>query len=207
MNRRAFITSAGAGLVTVMLGGCSVASQDKVRQNPVALAATDSNTSTVKQEKKILIAYYSYSGHTRAFAEIIQKEIGGDLFAIEPLDAYPTDYDKLDQQAKIEAASEYKPKLINNVADIRSYDIVFIGTPIWWYTVAPPVRTFLTDYDLAERSIIPFSTHKGSGLSGIDKVMQKIQLKAKVLEGFAVWDDQAINRQAEIANWLHRLNL
>ena len=200
MNRRDFIAGAGAGLVTILLGGCSFTSQNKAQQRTVSLAASENN-------KKILIACFSHTGNTKAFAEIIQKEAGGDLFAIEPQAAYPRDYDTVAQQAKGEVGSRFKPALANKIAEIRSYDVIFIGTPIWWYTVAPPVRTFLAEYDLADKKVVPFSTHKGSGLSGIDKAMQGLQPKAKVLEGFAIWDDKAKEMQADIANWLQRLKI
>ncbi|TGE39217.1 flavodoxin [Desulfosporosinus fructosivorans] len=222
MKRRKFIVGAGAGLAALMLGGCGFLPKDNAQQN-VAPAEKDSNkltaedsniqtseennTQTSEKEKKILIAYFSHTGHTNTFAEIIQKEVGSDLFAIEPQDAYPIDHDTVVQQARGEVDSQYKPKLSNQIPDIRSYDIIFIGTPIWWYSVAPPVRTFLTDYDLADKTIIPFSTHKGSGLSGIDKTMQELQPKTKVLEGLAIWDDQAKDKQADIVSWLQRLNV
>ena len=175
-------------------------------QSPTTSQTTNKDSNN-KSGKKILIAYFSHTGNTKAFAESIQKEVGGDLFAIEPQDAYPKDYDAVVQQAKGEIASEYKPRLANKIDDIRSYDIIFIGTPIWWYTVAPPVRTFLTESDLSGKTIIPFSTHKGSGLSGIGNTMQKLQPNAKVLEGLAIWDNQANDKQVQIANWLQRLEL
>ena len=159
------------------------------------------------QNKKILIAYFSHTGNTRVFAEAIQKQVGGSLWAIEPQDAYPKNHNQVVEQAKGEINSKFAPKLAKKIANIRDYDIIFIGTPIWWYTVAPPVRTFLTEYDLADKTIIPFSTHKGSGLSGIDKMMQEIQPKAKVMEGLAIWDNQANSKQADITNWLRRLKL
>lgn len=203
MNRRGFIAGAAAGVVTILMGGCNFMSQDKVQPKSVTPPATDSSG----RNKKILIAYFSYEGNTKGFAESIQKEVGGDLFFIEPQDAYPKNRDTAIEQAKGEVESKYTPKLVNKLADIRSYDIIFIGTPIWWYTVAPPIRTFLTEYELADKTIVPFSTHKGSGLSGIDKTIQEIQPKAKVLEGFAIRDGQVNSKQADIKNWLQRLKL
>ena len=158
-------------------------------------------------DKKILIAYFSHEGNAKTFAEIIQKEVGGDLFAIEPQKAYPKDHAKCIRDTKSECESQFKPNLINKVADIQAYDVIFLGSPIWWYTIAPPVRTFLTEYDLADKTIIPFSTHKGSGLCGIDRIMQELQPKAKVLKGLAIWDGQAKSSQAEIARWVQRLEL
>ncbi|AIF50307.1 flavodoxin [Pelosinus sp. UFO1] len=172
---------------------------------PTVKDADKKEQTAMGKDKKILIAYFSHTRNTKAFAEGIQKEIGGDLFEIEPQDAYPQDHEAVVQQAKGEVNSGYTPKLKNKALDISSYDVIFIGTPIWWYTVAPPVRTFLTEYDLSGKTIIPFSTHKGSGLSGIDKTIKELQPKAKVLEGFAIWDDRAKNMQPDIAKWLQRL--
>jgi len=127
MNRRGFIAGIAVGLMAIgLLGGCNFMSQDKAQPKSVAAPATDGSG----KNKKILIAYFSYEGNTKGFAESIQKQIGGDLFAIEPQDAYPKDRDKVIEQAKGEVESKYKPKLVNNVADIRSYDVIFIGTPI-----------------------------------------------------------------------------
>ena len=189
-------------------GGCA-------KQPPISKQANESMMATTEKSaqqgagknRKILIAYFSHSGNTKAFAETIQKQIGGSLWAIEPQTAYPKNYNQVVEQAKGEVDSKVTPKLAGKIDNLRDYDIVFIGTPIWWYTVAPPVRTFLAEYDMAGKTIIPFSTHKGSGLSGIDKAMQELQPKAKVLEGLAIWDDQAKNKQTEIQNWLRRLNL
>jgi len=203
MNRKGFITSAAAGLMTILLGGCNFMSQDKAQPKSVSPPSTDS----IEKKKKILIAFFSYEGNTKAFAESIQKQVGGDLFAIEPQDAYTKNRDATIEQTKSQVESKYKPKLTNKVTDISSYDVIFIGTPIWWYTVSPPVRTFLSEYDLASKTLVPFSTHKGSALSGIDKTIQEIHPTASVLEGFAIWDGQVNSKQADISRWLQRLKL
>lgn len=203
MNRREFITGSVTGMVTILLGGCNFASKDNVQSKVVAVPATDRS----KKDKKILIAYFSYEGNTKFFAESIQKEVGGDLFFIEPQTVYPKNRNTTIEQAKIETESKYTPKLLNKVVDIRSYDVIFIGTPIWWYTVAPPVRTFLSEYDLTDKIIVPFSTHKGSALSGIDKTIQEIHPKSTLLEGFAIWDGQVNSKHVDISKWLEKLKL
>lgn len=168
---------------------------------------TEAKERNDKTGKKILIAYFSHTGNTKAFAEEIQKEIGGDLFAIEPQDAYPTDYDGVVRQAKVEVDSGYTPKLKNNAVNTDAYDVIFIGTPVWWYTFAPPVGTFLTEHDLSGKTIVPYSTHKGSGLSGIGGKIKELQPKCNVLEGFAVWHDRAGQERLNIAGWLRGLKL
>ncbi len=115
-----------------------------------------------KNNGKILIAYYSWSGHTKKVAEAIQKEIGGDLFEIQPETAYSDDYKTVVDQAKKEINEGYRPALKNNVANIAQYDTVFIGSPNWWGTIAPVVSTFVEQNDLSGKTVVPFITH-GSG--------------------------------------------
>ena len=115
-----------------------------------------------KNNGKILIAYYSWSGHTKKVAEAIHNEIGGDLFEIQPATAYSDDYKTVVDQAKKEINEGYRPALKNNVANIAQYDIVFIGSPNWWGTIAPVVSTFVEQNDLSGKTVVPFITH-GSG--------------------------------------------
>lgn len=90
-----------------------------------------------------MIAYFSHIKYTQQFAEIIQGNVGGNLFAIEPKNPYPIDYDAFVAQVKQEVNSGYTTELKQDI-DTSSYDVIFIGTPVWWYIFAPPVRTFLT---------------------------------------------------------------
>jgi flavodoxin len=188
----------------LVAGGCAKQNQTS---GPKPVATEKPAQQTAGQNKKILIAYFSHSGNTKAFAEAIQKQVGGSLWAIEPQVVYPKVYNEVVEQAKGEVDSKHTPALTAKISNIRDYDIIFIGTPIWWYTIAPPVRTFLSEHDMTDKIIVPFCTHKGSGLSGIDKTIQELQPKAKVMEGLAIWDNQANSKQADIQNWLRRLNL
>ena len=101
---------------------------------------------------KILIAYYSHSGNTRRAASLIQRETGGDLYEIVERDAYPREYGVVVKQAKQEIRSGYQPPLQGKLPDISQYDTVFIGSPNWWSTIAPPVATWLSALDFTGRS-------------------------------------------------------
>lgn len=202
--------------VVLLLFGCgnqinenenAAVRHDTANNNPqkTETASTmDSGISNLKG-KKILIAYFSHTKHTQQFAEIIQQNIGGDLFEIATKNPYPTDYDAVVAQAKQEVNSRYTPELKQDI-DTSSYDVIFIGTPVWWYTFAPPVLTFLTQHDLSGKKIVPFTTHKGSGLSGIDNKMKELQPNADILTGFAVWDNTAPKESENIKKWLQSLN-
>lgn len=95
---------------------------------------------------KALVVYYSRSGNTRAVAEAIHAAVGGDIVELQPVTPYPEAYRATTDQAKQELASGYKPPLKNRIEHIEAYDVVFVGSPNWWGTVAGPVRTFLSEY-------------------------------------------------------------
>lgn len=125
-----------------------------------AETAADNNTAA----KKILVAYYSYSGNTKEVAEAIHQKVGGDIFEIKTEGSYPQEYRQMTQQAKKEIQDGFRPKLTTQVADISQYDIVFLGSPNWWGTITPQVSSFLETYNLSGKKVIPFITHGGGGV-------------------------------------------
>ena len=107
----------------------------------------------------VLTVYYSHSGNTKECARQIHQQARGDIVEIIPVDPYPQNYDAVVAQAKQELKSGYKPALRTRVENIESYDVILVGSPNWWNTVAPPVMTFLSQYDLSGKAIFPFITH------------------------------------------------
>ena len=152
----------------------------------------------------ILIAYYSHSGNTRAVAEKIQKIAGGDLFEIIPSEPYPEGYNAIVAQAKKEKENDFYPELTNN-GNVKNYDIIFIGTPVWWYTMAGPVKTFIKNNDFEGKVIVPFCTHGGGGASMTYEDMQKLAPKAKVMSGYTSYEHSA--NENDIKAWINNLNL
>ena len=157
--------------------------------------------------KKILVAYYSHSGNTEAVAKHIHNIVGGDIFMIEPLTAYSTDYDTCVEQAKKEIEAGYKPALKAKVDDIASYDIIFVGTPNWWSTIAPPVATFLSDYDLSGKTIVPFCTHGGGREARCFTDMAKLCPQSTTADGFVVSGNSAKSSENEVNKWLKRIKI
>lgn len=155
-------------------------------------------------DKKILIAYYSHSGNTKAVAEKIKNTTGGDLFEITPKTPYPNDYNTVVNLAKEEKQQDKRPELADN-GSVDGYDIVFVGTPVWWYTMAGPVKTFLTVHNFDGKTIVPFCTHGGGGASYTYSDMQKLAPGAKVLEGYTSYERTASD--ADVENWIKNLNL
>ena len=103
---------------------------------------------------KVLVAYFSHSGNTREVARQISEATGGDLFEIVPATPYPTEYRAVVDQGKKEIEAGVRPALKNPVGDLSQYDVIFVGSPCWWATIAPPVATFLTSYAPTASGII-----------------------------------------------------
>lgn len=149
--------------------------------------------------KRILIAYYSYSGNTKAVAEKIQSYTAGDIFEIKPKKAYPSNYNDVVNIAQKEKSEGAKPELIEN-GNTEGYDIIFIGTPVWWYTMASPVRTFLSVNNFDGKTIVPFCTHGGGGESSTYTDIQKFVPKAEVKAGYTSYERSA--KDADIKKWI-----
>ncbi len=155
-------------------------------------------------DKKILIAYYSYSGNTRAVAEKIQNLTNGDLFEIKPKKEYSKDYNEVVSLAEEEKQKDIRPELVDN-GNVKDYDIIFVGTPVWWYTMAGPVKTFLSKNDFSGKIIVPFCTHGGGGASATYTDMQNLAKGATVTEGYTTYEDSA--KESEIRAWINKLKL
>ena len=157
--------------------------------------------------KKILVAYFSHSGNTREIANQIHKSVGGDIFEIQSVKPYPHDYDAVVEQAKQELESGYKPALKTKIENIKSYDLVFIGYPIWWGTVPAPVRTFLSEYDFSGKTIVPFCTHEGSGLGRSVTDISKLCPKSTLLDGVAIRGRDVKTAQNKVSEWLQKIKI
>jgi flavodoxin len=155
----------------------------------------------------ILIAYYSHSGNTGKIAALIQKQIGGTLFPIEPETAYPADYAKVVELSKKEIPEGYKPPLKTKAPDLAEFDTVIVGSPNWLNTFAPPVATFLTENDLSGKKVVPFATYGGGGLGKIAEDIAKLCPRSSVLEALALSRDGGDGAEAAISQWLKKIGL
>lgn len=155
--------------------------------------------------KKILVAYFSWGGNTKFIAEKIQKEIGADIFRIETKTPYPTDYNETAYGiAKKQHEEGTKPELKNN-GDVSNYDVIFVGTPAWWYEMAPAVKTFLSENNFEGKTIVPFITHGGGGKYSIAQDMQKLSNPSKTLTPFVTYERGLSEVDKEIKEWLKGL--
>lgn len=108
--------------------------------------------------KKTLVAYFSWSGNTREAAHYIAQKVGADKFEIIREKAYPTEYNACTEDAKAEKEADERPAIKGKVENMAQYDVVFVCVPVWWYTAPMPVYTFLEQYDLSGKTVIPFCT-------------------------------------------------
>ncbi len=135
---------------------------------------------------KVLVVYYSLTGNTKSIAEMIREKTGGDVFEIETVRNYPADYSGIIEEAKMELETGELPALKKGPPDMSSYDLILVGSPVWWYTVSTPVMRFLTQADFAGRKVSAFCTHEG----GVGKFSPHFKEQAKnavVLEGLDLY--------------------
>ena len=154
---------------------------------------------------KTLIAYYSWSGNTRAVAEEIQKQVGGTLFEIQTKTPYPEAYQATVDQAKKEIAEGYQPELVKPLPDMSGYDVIFIGSPNWWGTIAPAVSSFLASTDLQGKKVIPFITHGGGYAQNTIKDLTAQCKGCQVEEAFIGHGTSSPNKE-DIEEWLKKVN-
>ena len=112
--------------------------------------------------KRVLTVYYSWSnGNTERIAKMRQKEIGGDIVRIDTITPYEGSYDDVVNQGQEEVQRGYEPEMKSLGVNISDYDVIAVGTPTWWYTMAPAVLTFLHTESFVDKTVIPFMTNAG----------------------------------------------
>lgn len=159
------------------------------------------------ENSDVLIVYFSETGNTQLLAELIHEQTGGDMFRIEPVTPYPQG-DELFDYTKAEQDNDERPEISGTVENIGQYDTVFIGYPIWWYEVPQIIKTFLDDYDLSGKTIVPFNTHEGSRDGGTYDYIAEQEPDATVLEGLPIRGGDMKNDQSEtVKSWLEGLDL
>ncbi|WP_195532961.1 flavodoxin [Bacteroides finegoldii] len=114
---------------------------------------------TPNGDSKILVAYFSWGGTTQRMAEEIARQTGADIFRIEPIVPYPTDYTECTEVAQEEKNNNARPAIADKVENWEQYDIVFIGCPVWWWTTPMIICTFAESYDFEGKTVVPFCTY------------------------------------------------
>lgn len=139
---------------------------------------------------KKLVAYFSASGVTKSTAETLAKEIGADLFEIEPKETYTKadlDWTNSSSRSTVEMKNKsFRPEMVKKTLDLSEYDTIFVGFPIWWYVAPTIINTFGESYNFSGKTIVPFATSGGSGMGKTTEELIPSFKGAKVVEGKVV---------------------
>ena len=220
------------GLTACNTGNTEI-SQETVSQTETVVEEDTSDTNdtiTNDSESKILIAYFSLPenadtsgvdavagasivlnnekvlGNTEYMAYAIQEAVGGDLFRIETVQQYPLEHEPLVEMADEEQNGNARPELLNRVENMEQYDTIFLGYPNWWGDMPMPLYTFLEEYDLSGKTIIPFSSHGGSGFSRTESTIAQMQPNASVSEnGLTVSRNDVADSYEDVFQWAENI--
>ena len=156
-------------------------------------------------------AGYIEKGNTAIMAALIAELTGGDLFEITTVTPYPEDCASMLRVAQEEIDTDARPELAAQVENMADYDVIFIGYPIWHGKMPQAIYTFMENYDLAGKTVIPFNTHEGSGQSGTQRVIENALPDCTVLQGLAIQGKIAQENEERtrtmLTDWLAGLNL
>ena len=171
-------------------------------------------------DRDVLIVYLSRTNNTKAVAEFIHGRVGGTLVALELATPYPSDYGAIVQQVARENESGYLPPLKTKIERIEQYDVVFIGFPTWGMQLPPPIKSFLRQYDLQGKVVVPFNTNAGYGVGSSLQTVKELCPQSTVLEGYttrggverdgeylAIRGARAEAVQAHVERWLARIEV
>lgn len=170
---------------------------------------------------KSLIAYFSRKGNnyigsaivnlavgnTEVIAKKIQGLTGSSTFKIDTVKTYPEGYTETTEVAKEEKKKNARPELTAVVADMSSYDVIYLGYPNWWGTMPMALFSFLGAYDFSGKTIVPFCTHEGSGMGSSERDLKRLCPNAKVLAGLAIVGGAVDRADKDVRDWLTALHL
>ncbi len=208
MKRRAAVL-----LLALSTALCFLSSFSGAQQSPA-------NSQQLPTDKKILIVYLSRTNNTKAIAEIIHQKVGGTLVALELETPYPADYRATVMQVVRENETGYLPPLKTKIDKIEQYDYLFLGFPTWGMRLPPPIKSFLRQYNLKGKKVIPFNTNGGYGVGGSFDTVKELCPQSTVLQGFTtrggseidghnlvIKDAKAEEAQKAVESWLREIKM
>ena len=177
-------------------------------------ASVDEKPVELESDTKVLLTYFSRAdenynvgyvdkGNTEWLADFIGEKVNpSKTFKIERVTPYPAAYNECTEEAKKEQNENARPQIKGSVDDFASYDVIFLGYPIWWSDLPMPVYTFIEGQSWNNKTVIPFSTHEGSGWGvSLDALANKLS-GATIKKGYNCRGALAKNKQSEVNSWL-----
>lgn len=161
-------------VVSVLIAACTTAEMKGGGTNRMVPAVSG----------KILIVYLSRTSNTKAVAGMIHQKVGGTLVALELQNPYPENYQAIVRQVSSENERGFLPPLKTRIDSMQQYDKVFVGFPTWGMQLPPPVKSFLRQYNLAGKTVVPFNTNGGYGTGSSFNTVKELCPDSKVLEGY-----------------------
>lgn len=154
---------------------------------------------------KMLVVYFSWSGTTQRMAQEIAEQTGADLFRIEPVVPYPTEYNPCTVVAREEKDSNARPEIAGRVENWEEYDTVFIGCPVWWWTTPMIICTFAESYDFKGKTVIPFCTYQATYRDETLARIVELTPEAEHLAGEGL--TSALINKKNISSWLQSIGV
>lgn len=194
----------------------SETTQSETQTDEIGNSEQADNAEQTEGGSNMLVAYFSLAGeqygvgvieegNTSIIAHMIAEQTGADLFEIEAATPYPASHDELLEVSQQEMRDNARPEIAGTVENMDDYDTIFIGYPNWWADMPMIVYNFLESYDLSGKTIVPFCTHGGSGLSSTERTIEDIT-GGTILDGFAIAGATAQNERntarSEVTDWL-----
>lgn len=158
---------------------------------------------------KTIVIYYGYGNHTRMIAGKIKKELSCDILRILPKIPYSKNYDEVVNSTEDNLQTRKTPEIETININLNEYDKVILGSPVWWYTITPPIRSFLKIYDLSGKIVIPYATNAGWLGSTFEEI--KELCKGKITNEMSIKfttdhsEDKLVTEEVEIENWINKI--
>ena len=175
-------------------------------------SSTDSESSAPESEatqtgSKSLVVYFSWSGNTENVAKSIQSKTDSDIFEIVPATPYSDDYDTVVDLAQAEQSEDARPAIADSIENIADYDVIYVGYPNWWGDMPMILYTFFDSYDFSGKTVAPFCTSGGSGLSNTVNKMKELEPEATVTDGLHIGSGSSSNPDNAVSEWLSEIGL
>lgn len=219
MERKKKFLAAGLALM-IVAGGTFFAARNMTKAQGTMV---QQSVASVPKTQKALVVYFTYAenigdtsgmsqdavtsaslhkstqntqGNIQVMVSEIRKKTGADAYSIVLQDPYDPTFDNMTNRAKEKIQSGKNLALKNPLPDFSQYDVIYLGTPIWWYSLPAPVSSFLKQADLSGKTIVPFGIHRGSGFNKNLESIQQLQPKAKLTNGFTI-DAETPNKDVQ----------